>query len=199
MLGRRRFTTILGGVLILGWSFAVGAGLQRIWDYNGTAGSAAATPARWPADSGIHTDPALPALIMFLHPQCSCSRASLAELREVLEKNPGRFSATVLFHQPPGLPPAWTRTDTWKTARSLPGAHVAVDDGGLEAQRFGAATSGHLVLYGRDGSLLFSGGITGSRGHVGDNTHLRQLLNAVNTGSTADTLAPVFGCGLESR
>ncbi len=54
------------------------------------------------------------------------------------------------------------------------------DDDGAEAKRFGAETSGQTLLYDERGTLAFSGGITGSRGHAGDNAGRASLLALIN-------------------
>jgi hypothetical protein len=141
-----------------------------------------------------------PILVMFLHPLCSCSRASLAELREVVARNPGQLTVWLLFLKSPNLAAPAEQSALWQTAKSIPGVNVAADPDGVEARRFGAQTSGHLAVYGSDRNLLFSGGITESRGHVGDNSHLEQVLSVL-AGSTApgSRFAPVYGCALNDR
>jgi hypothetical protein len=44
--------------------------------------------------------------------------------------------------------------------------------------------------------LIFSGGITGSRGHAGDNDGEQALLEALTHGGGARATASVFGCPL---
>jgi hypothetical protein len=83
------------------------------------------------------------------------------------------------------------------------------DEDGAEAARFGAATSGQVLVYGRDGALVFSGGITAARGHFGDNEGSKAIAHfvadprpaaEVRERSPADASAgnlartPVFGC-----
>jgi hypothetical protein len=73
---------------------------------------------------------------------------------------------------------------------------VRIDEAGREAARFGATTSGHVLLYDRGGRLRFSGGITASRGHVGDNAGRAALLGLLIHGETERERTPVFGCPL---
>ena len=73
------------------------------------------------------------------------------------------------------------------------------DASGVEAARFGAGTSGAVLLYSSDGTLLFAGGITPARGHQGDSFG-RQRLLALLDGAAADRRdAPVFGCALQNQ
>ena len=87
-------------------------------------------------------------------------------------------------------------TDLWRRAAAIKGVTVVQDSEGVEAERFHAATSGYTLLYGSDGRLLFSGGITGARGHAGDNAG-RSAIAALLTAEGAPTgTTPVFGCSL---
>ncbi len=75
------------------------------------------------------------------------------------------------------------------------GAARSIDLTG-EAARFGARTSGFVVVYDATGSLRYAGGITGSRGHAGDNVGRRTVERILAGESERDLDHPVFGCGL---
>ena len=77
------------------------------------------------------------------------------------------------------------------------GVEIRVDQGGAEARRFGVATSGHVCLFSAEGELKFSGGITPSRGHEGDNRGIAAL-KALLVGGQADATNRVYGCPLFS-
>ena len=85
----------------------------------------------------------------------------------------------------------------WERAGRIRGARRVVDAAGQEAKRFGAKTSGFTLVFDRAGMRRFEGGITGSRGHAGDNVGRRavELLLAGDRGPDAHA---VFGCALES-
>jgi hypothetical protein len=102
----------------------------------------------------------------------------------------------VLFYKPAGEADAWAKTDLWQSAAALPGVTVLADDDGREAQRFNSTTSGQVVLYDTAGRLLFSGGITGARGHAGDNAGRSAIVALLNRGVAAHKETPVFGCAL---
>jgi hypothetical protein len=133
---------------------------------------------------------------MFAHPRCTCTRASLSELTQLMERGRDRMQAAVVFMVPRGASEDWTKTDLWASAARIPGVTV-LRDAGEEAARFGAATSGSVVLYGADGSLLFHGGITPSRGHEGDSFGRERILAFLTTGKADRADAPVFGCALQ--
>ena len=134
-----------------------------------------------------------PTLIMLVHPQCPCSRASLTELSRLAALCPNKANVSVLFLRPAGCPEAFADTDLRRQAEAIPGVAVRTDDNGDAAKRLGAATSGETLLYAPDGRLLFHGGLTGSRGHEGDNAGLSAVAAWLH-GAAAPSQAPVYGC-----
>lgn len=108
----------------------------------------------------------------------------------------GRVTAYVLFVKPANFSEGWEKTDLWMSATAIPGVSVVEDDQGIEAGRFRAATSGQTMLYDKDGKLVFSGGITGARGHEGDNAGRTAIVSLLNLDEASESETPVFGCPL---
>jgi hypothetical protein len=104
--------------------------------------------------------------------------------------------AHVLFYQPDGFTDEWAQTDLWQSAAAIPGVTVSRDESGIEARRFQAETSGQILLYDTGGRLLFSGGITASRGHSGDNAGRRAIVSLLTEGAAERDQTLVFGCSL---
>jgi hypothetical protein len=136
---------------------------------------------------------------MFVHPKCPCSRASISELAVLLAHSAGNLHAQVIFLKPQGKEDAWTHTDLWYAASELPATVVISDLGGREADIFHAAVSGETAVYDAAGNLRFHGGITGARGHVGDNAGCSAVQSYANAGATPLARTPVFGCPLFSK
>jgi hypothetical protein len=193
---RRACVRVAVALGVLAWIAGITLGMQRLWTYKSTPGANAAAPVTWPGSKLIQPIAGKSTLVMFAHPLCSCTRASLAELDSILQHSGGRVAAWVLFLHPEGAPDSWEKSATWDAARRLPFAHVATDRGGAEANRFHASTSGQVVLYDANGHLQFSGGITGARGHVGDNSGKARVVSLVDTGTAEAHDHEVFGCGL---
>jgi hypothetical protein len=186
---------------VLAWAAGIAWGVQRIQNYSSTPGLAAEAPASWPGSALVLPQAGHATLVMFIHPQCSCTRASLEELRTILYSGRagskrGAVSAWVVVLRPAGMSEEWAHSGTWETAREMPGVTVVTDSTGTEADRFGAFTSGHTVLYDAAGRLLFTGGITGARGHVGDNAGRERVVNLIETGNADAGTHEVYGCGL---
>ena len=136
-------------------------------------------------------------LVLFAHPRCPCTQASLHELDGILAETQNRtVSVTVVFTIPDGVPDGWEQGDLWNSATTIPGLRVIRDQGGQEAHRFDVAGSGHVLLYAPSGKLLFSGGITGSRGHEGDNEGHSAVVSFILNGHAPVSDTPVFGCSL---
>src|SRR5262249_17872072 len=127
-----------------------------------------APPSRWPAQSSITPAADRATLVMLVHPRCPCSRASVEQLDWIMARVPA-VAAHVLFLRPAGVADDSEKTDLWRRVARIARVTAHTDIDGREARRFGAATSGQIVLYDAGGRLRFSGGITGSRGHAGDN------------------------------
>jgi hypothetical protein len=186
--------------LVFAWIVTVGGGMRALVVYSSTAGLKGQAPSRWP--DGIVRPAGLPTLVMVLHAHCPCSRASVEELSRLLTVCRGRVAARALFVKPAGLDRGWVRTDLWDSAASIPGVEVVCDDDGEMARRFGARTSGDTLLFDEVGELLFHGGITGARGHSGDNTGRSAIVSLLcdperpAAGQDACVHSLVFGCPL---
>jgi len=200
----RRNKTLLGWGVGLVWASVTISGFASLWRYENTAGAQPAFGSQWPAGSHVPLDADRPTLMVFMHPQCPCSKASVAELTQVMTVCHGRLIARVLFIRPSGFPEGWEKTDLWRDAAAIPGTFVSSDPDGAEAKLFGAMTSGQTALYNPAGHLLFQGGITESRGHAGDNAGCDAIAELVLhqrgavTPSTRPSETAVFGCSLFS-
>jgi hypothetical protein len=178
------------------WAVMTGAGIALLWKYENAPGPAATVPSTWPFDSRIRPATDRATLVMLTHPHCPCTRASIGELARLMAQAQGRVTAYVLFLKPAGTADDWEKTELWQSAASIPGVSVVVDDDGAEARRFHAVTSGQTALYDVGGRLLFSGGITASRGHSGDNAGRSAIVSLLNAGDADRTVTSVFGCPL---
>ena len=178
------------------WLVATASGMALVWDYEYSPGDPATAPARWPAASRLERSPDRATLVLMAHPHCPCTRASVRELEHVMARLQGRVTAHVLVVRPRDAPDGWEQTDLWRSAADIPGVDVVRDDDGAEMGRFGALTSGQVVLYDPAGRLLFAGGITASRGHEGGNAGRDAIVALVTGTDAAPRATPVFGCAL---
>lgn len=182
------------GLLI--WIALSASGFTALNYFSQSPGTHGSTPAIWPPQSQIQLALDQPTLIFFAHPKCSCTRASLNELISLISKSKNPFVTKIVFYEPPESNEGWHQTNLWKTANSIPNVDVIMDFSGREAQLFDVKTSGHTVFYSQTGHLLFSGGITASRGHEGDNVGKSSLLELLKGNFQSTRFTQTFGCNL---
>lgn len=194
-----RGTSIL---LCAAWLGAVVFGMGRVWRYENTPGAGSPVRSSWPARAGsvLNPTPGRATLLLFAHPRCPCTRASLHELTHLLARSSHCASANiyVLFYKPQNAPNGWEKTDLYDQAGFLPGVTVLTDTDGRAGRQFGATTSGQVLLFDGHERLLFSGGITGARGHEGNNRGEQALLGLLSGASRTPARFPVFGCALQN-
>ena len=149
------------------WSFVIGSTALRTLRYDLTPGPETAAPSTWPEESSLLHRSGQFNLLMFAHPRCPCTAASIEQLRQILKSTRGTVNCQIVFLTPTGATSEWTASENVRKARAIPAARV-IQDTGIEARRFTAATSGQVLLYDGLDRLIYSGGITLSRGHLGD-------------------------------
>lgn len=185
-------------VLIVGaWAALVLIGFGYLHTYGARAGELADGPQTW-RDGTLEGVAGRPRVLLFAHPRCSCTRASIAELTHVVEAHALR--ATVVFWQPERADAEWRSSPTIDMVQQHPLLDAAWDPGGKVCRSFDAATSGQCLVYDANGRLRFSGGITAGRGHEGANEGRQtvdRLLSESGDPPTGVHTFPVFGCRLE--
>lgn len=171
-------------------------GIRALLVFDNTAGAAGTVPTAWPRASAIDRARNHSELLVFVHPYCSCTFATIDELEQLETRKSGAAApeVNILFYRPRNS--KWAPNALWKKAQGLRGARVGWDDDAREASRFGALTSGYTLLYSASGELLFKGGVTGTRGHTGDNFGLDRLAAALASGERSPEKSLVFGCAL---
>lgn len=175
--------------VLLGW-------LGYLTAYSNAPGHQGTAPAYWPSDSALSFNNDGPTLLMFVNPRCPCTRSSLEELSKIVTRRPPSASFYCVFVRPPGVPIDWEKRSLWDQVSRIPFVNRFVDDGGIEAKRFGALTSGAVQLFGPDGRIMFEGGITAARNHSGDNVGATAVVEWMTKGVSATDSTFVFGCSL---
>lgn len=178
------------------WLIVLALGIHSLMVYAYTAGPAAAAPASWIAERGAFPGGDTSLLVMFVHPHCPCSRASVSELAVLMAMANGALKARVYFYVPAGMGDGWERTALWHAAAAIPGVEPLVDRDGRAARAFDAQVSGDTQVYGPDRLLAFSGGITPARGHEGDSEGRRAIIAHLSRVPTPVRHTPAFGCYL---
>ena len=194
MPARRSSLLLLLGLL---WVGAIAFGLRQLTQEELTpVEDSGKISSVYPRQTNVSLSTKGPTLAVFVHPLCPCTRATLHELRKILDNSKAQVSTYVIFTISKGLPDDWKHGDLWSEAKLLPGVAVMEDPSGLQATLFHATTSGECLLYTREGRLLYHGGITGARGHDGPNRGEAALLSAIENGHADTKSEPAFGCSL---
>jgi hypothetical protein len=183
-------------VAVVAWLGAVTSGFAIYQRYESTPGSAGAPTVDWPADASIPLERQGLTLVLAIHPHCPCSAATVHELERVLAPRPGRARLNVLLFKPANAPDSWASSSTSRTLANMADSKIWLDACGRKAARFGAVTSGQLLVYDGDGRLRFAGGITPLRGQNGANAGSESLEALLDDTQTELRHTPVFGCSL---
>ena len=190
---------LLGVALLWAGGIIVGSYLMLQHEFN--TGASYSAPSELPeALQGYrHADrPYL--LVLSLHPECACTRATLEQIERLLAKNPDSIQIIALYSDfsSPDESVVSVGQSYRETLQSLPATTVLSDPDGTLASRLGAALSGSIAFYDEKNQLRFEGGITASRGHSGSSvglSDLERIARALEPREICST--PVFGCSLE--
>jgi hypothetical protein len=193
MSAKNKYLTALALIV---WAVLVSWGWMALSRYENTPGRAQAPLQHWPSVTKISRTIDLPTMVIFLHPHCPCSRATIAQLSVIMAHSQNKVRTHVVFVKLPGLSQDWVQTDLFKDALRIPGVQVMTDENGTEARAFHAQVSGQVMLYDRSGALVFNGGITSSRGHQGDNEGQDAIIGYLTKGVITKRQTPFFGCFL---
>src|ERR1700704_5204871 len=116
--GMFRVSTVVAVVL---WIAAVGMGARTLLRYANTPARATSPPGNWPTDTRIRSAPGHPILLVFAHPECPCTRATLAELALMIAQlgaSRDSVASYVLFSAPSTLLDGWDKSGLWQSAVS---------------------------------------------------------------------------------
>jgi len=185
---------------LIAWIAVAVAGWYGISAY-GFAGDPQATTsivAQWPTDSAIGRMSGRPTLVLFLHPQCPCSRATVAELERlpVLVPSEALPDICVVASAPRAIGDLWWSSSLLNRSARLPNARLVRDSGGVETALFGARVSGTVLLFDADGKRLYAGGVTMARGHSGDNVGLQAITDLLVDHDANVSTVPPLGCDM---
>ncbi|MBS1969160.1 MAG: hypothetical protein JSU04_02570 [Bdellovibrionales bacterium] len=170
--------------------------MKILWNYQTTPGVQQKKTTRILNTSLIQLTSQQPTLIMFAHPQCPCTKASITELQGIAQKLRGHVNIKIFFIHPASKDRGWVESSSWALAKKIPDAQVLADPRGMMAKMFSARVSGETLLYSKEGELLFEGGITPSRGHIGENHGTQSIVEAVQTGASSIKKTQIYGCSL---
>lgn len=173
------------------------AGLLALGAYDSRPANQRGWQTSWPTSVPLAANRDSATTLMFVHPHCPCTVASVEQLLEVLKSASAR--ATLVVYEPDSVTSDWSQGPLLQLAAEYPQQLSLVrDPQGSLAAKFGACASGTCLVYGADLRLRYAGGLTLSRGHRGDNAGQATLLRILHDPINAATAAtfPIFGCSI---
>jgi hypothetical protein len=179
------------------WFAACLAGIYAAMGYDYKPGGLGDARSGWPEGTTLEKRAGRPALLFFMHPRCGCTEASVRQLAKVAASRDAEV--LVSCYVPAEAPDrrAWAEGPTLRALRQIPKARIRFDPDGAEARRFGAETSGTVLVYDPAGREIFRGGITDRRGGEADNPGIQRLARVLTAGRrAAGAPTPVYGCPL---
>lgn len=184
--------------LLAGFAAAIGWGGYTLTDYANRPGSQGAIPHDLTFLDFVNSSPLQGTLILSVHPHCPCTVATVRELSRLRSRFSRPVTIISYIYCPTTEADAWTNSSITETLRRIPGAALVIDRGGASMHELGTRTSGQVLYYDQSGKLVFSGGITSSRGHEGMCPAATDLLQRINGDEDSYVRWPVFGCAVFS-
>ena len=182
------------------WLLTVLAGATALWAYEKRPARPAPAPLTWPQNAWTQPAPHQAAVVLFLHPFCPCSRASLSEFQRL--DLPQEVERHIVFFFPQRdlqEPRAWQSSPLVHAVQQSPEVSMHIDEGGTTIDMFHAQTSGECFAYSPQGELVFAGGLTVSRGHEGINEGTAGLERSLRSPCAEVVRYPAYGCPLKGN
>ena len=137
-----------------------------------------------------------PLTLLFLHPECPCSDASIYELQQIQKLNK-EMNYKVVISYPKNTFEKWSNSNRAKRQLNRDSIFELLDDKeNVLAKAFGAYTSGFTLIFNTPEDLVFAGGITPSRGHLGRTIAHEIVQEASFLNFTKNE---VYGCSIDSK
>lgn len=185
-------------LLLLAWLSGCVVCIGVLLIYSNTPGEQGEGAEYLPQNSRIQLDEERATLVMYAHPHCPCTAASIEELARLQARLEGQFLTYIVFYVPENVDLSWEEKGLWDRASALADTVVIADRGGALSKLAGAEISGTVGLYSPDGRVQYFGGITPSRGHEGDNVGTIAVVDYFN-GGTIQQYGTVYGCQITNE
>ena len=180
------------------WLFILVAGISAFAKFAYTPGETAHAPKLWPALTRLKAPNQLPKLLVFVHPKCGCSEATLRNLEKILPDLVNKVQIKIVMNDL-GDPAMLQGSKAFAQASAFKNVDIVVDHGGYETAAFGVKTSGQAMLYDETGHLVFQGGLTPFRGHEGVSEGEISVVKWIQTREMVWKDTSVFGCAMKEK
>ncbi len=191
------FSATLKSCMLLLLMFVSMTGFALLTDYSTRPGPESDVLLRISSDElpGIQsTDGDSPTIILFYHPKCPCTFATIRCLERLSTNFRTQPQIHAFAYRPQDESDTWIDSRSTRVLRNLEDIRIHPDIDGERFRRFGVRVSGHILIYDKNCDLTFSGGITPFRSHEGDCRASQQFVRCANDEIDECTRWPVFGC-----
>ena len=110
------------------WLSASIAGMTTLWNHEARPGIPAAAPTSWPRDSALSKQPSKAAMLVWIHPHCPCSWATIRELERLLVHVSDDTDCQIILTRPAECGSDFVESDLTRAIRKIRGVSVVVDD-----------------------------------------------------------------------
>jgi hypothetical protein len=180
------------------WLAAVVCGFAVLHRHEFTPAPLGSPAAVWPSGTPLTLEKDRLTFVLAVHPRCPCTEATVVELNELLTPGSQRGRLNALVFKPVSADDWWIATSTVHELMARKDAQIWTDVEGALAARFGAVTSGTLLVFNPQGVLEFAGGVTPVRGQTGPNAGASTVAALLDGHIASVHSSPVFGCSLVS-
>lgn len=154
----------------------------------------------FPQKSKLVLDQTLPTLILFLHPKCTCSKASVEEIKIIKSSIKKEFKLIAVV-QTASLKLTDELEKLKEELSTLPHSTIVNDSYSFETNLFSVKTSGQIYIYSSFGELIYTGGSTSSRGTSSPSELRRTIASILETNKKPHQLITksIYGCEMDNK
>lgn len=142
----------------------------------------------------LNLNPDQLSVLVFIHPECPCTPASLRTLSRLVDECTADFDLQILVASY-GDTNSLQSTNA-RLAEAIPKATVQPDPNGTIAQSLDAHVSGTICVVAPNNNLLYLGGLTNSRGCETIGPHFQIIKQVIQNRWSAAVTTSVYGCDL---
>ena len=144
----------VGVRLVLLWAVVTACGFAILLRYKNTpTPNDGLPPERWPAETRLAPASDRATLVLFTHPHCACTHASVSELARLTARVSDRLAVRIVIVSPPGVRRGWDDTELARRAGLVAGAELRghVEPRELAQERDRVVLGGPPLRRGRSG------------------------------------------------
>ena len=97
---------------VTAWAVACVSVFVLLWSYANVPGAQGMLPVGWTAATELERPDDRAMLLVFAHPKCPCTRATMTAIERLQREVPSSFATRVVFYEPADADASWRQTPT---------------------------------------------------------------------------------------